>query len=107
MPYFLFGGGMHVLTTTTLTMIVSLGTFIAMHSRSEEVAAAAVMQDGNGKLLCSVRPVQEQDDVRVVARLIKQPPRPHVPRSLRPGPSHGPLFNTPVTHLHPSHRDDV
>jgi len=91
---------MHILTSTTLAMSLSLGAFIAMHSRVE-VAATAEMLNADGKSVGTLRLTQEKDGVRISGRLVNLSPGPHALHIHATGQCHGPDFKTAGGHFNP------
>jgi Cu-Zn family superoxide dismutase len=91
---------MQVFAATTMAMFLSLGTFIAMHSRVD-VAATAEMASSDGKILGTLRLVQEEEGVRISGRLTGLPPGPHALHIHATGQCHGPDFKTAGPHFNP------
>jgi len=92
-----------VLTATTLTMILSLGAFLATCPRPQE-AATAEMLGMNGKPIGTLRLTQESDGVRLSGRLTGLPAGPHALHIHATGQCHGPDFKSAGGHFNPYNR---
>lgn len=91
---------MQILSATTLAMLLSLGTFIAIHAQVD-VAATAELSTGDGKTLGTLRLTQEHNGVRIAGRLTGLPPGIHALHIHATGQCHGPDFKSAGAHFNP------
>lgn len=91
---------MQILTATTLTMIFSLGAFLAVRPRVQE-SASAEMLGADGKPIGTLRLTQESDGVRISGRLTGLPPGPHALHIHENGRCHAPDFKSAGGHFNP------
>ena len=94
---------MQILTATTLTMVLSLGTFLATHAGPQEAATAELLGT-NGKPIGTLRLTQEGDGVRLSGRLTGLPAGPHAMHIHATGKCHVPDFKSAGGHFNPYNR---
>jgi Cu-Zn family superoxide dismutase len=94
---------MQIATATSLALILSLGSFIALRTPVPMTATAELL-NAEGKSLGRLSLVQEEEGVRISGSLSGLPAGPHAMHIHAVGQCHAPGFESAGAHFNPFHK---